>query len=527
MTNIDLAADLAGTWLRATPAIELIRIAQEGAGYTASIDRPAAMRFREPIRVITAMADSAPGDGLDRVEVADGRAVLVGGDGTRTPLLRVTPPRSEEFGKWCGWYEADGRSVLLAQFPEEYFGDPMYLIGDGDVVERAYPLSERRFARQDGLEIELQADGERGPLALRLGTLTLPRTDRYREQEVTFAAGDITLSGTLIVPAGPGPHPAAVVAHGAAGGQRDFCRLFAQAPLDAGVAVLIYDKQGHGRSAGAAEPTIFDQANALSAALDLLASTPGLDPGRLGLLGFSNGMWAVPIAAARRPNVAFVAGVGSPGVTMAESEVHRRTKVLRDAGVGAETLAAVAAAWRCLFGIAATAQASPQLTSHLEALLKQLSAAPDLHRYETPEFARTNPMLAPSPPSGPAADLVAMVSGEPHPELAYDPADDYRRLRCPVFLQYGSQDTSVPAATSAERIADALRESGGPGATIHVYPNLEHQLNVVPAAPAGIAAEEASYLFHDFRFGAGVMTDLTSWLRRTLASGSRQQGQQS
>jgi pimeloyl-ACP methyl ester carboxylesterase len=144
----------------------------------------------------------------------------------------------------------------------------------------------------------------------------------------------------LIMPTGDGAHPAVVVADGTAGGQRDFCRLSAQAPLDAGVAVLIYDKQGHGRSAGKADPAIFDQANALSAALDALASTPGIDSGRVGLLGFSNGMWAVRMAAARRPDVAFVAGVGSPGVTLAESEVHRRTKVLRDAGVGAETLAA-------------------------------------------------------------------------------------------------------------------------------------------------------------------------------------------
>lgn len=146
---------------------------------------------------------------------------------------------------------------------------------------------------------------------------------------------------------------------------------------EAGIAALIYDKQGHSRSGGQAEPTIFDQADAACGTLDLLAATQGLDPSRLGLLGFSNGMWAAPMAAARRPDsVSFLAGVGSPGVTMAESEVHRRTKVLRDAGVSERTLRTIAIAWRCIFRIAAAGQASLEVASDLKAALAQLSHAP-------------------------------------------------------------------------------------------------------------------------------------------------------
>ena len=35
--NIDLAADLAGTWIRAMPAVEVIRVARNGDGYTAAL----------------------------------------------------------------------------------------------------------------------------------------------------------------------------------------------------------------------------------------------------------------------------------------------------------------------------------------------------------------------------------------------------------------------------------------------------------------------------------------------------------
>jgi pimeloyl-ACP methyl ester carboxylesterase len=224
------------------------------------------------------------------------------------------------------------------------------------------------------------------------------------------------------------------------------------------------------------------------------------------------------MAAARRPGaVAFIAGVGSPGVTMAESEVHRRTRVLRDAGIGEPGRRAVAAAWRCIFELAAAGQATGALTAQLEATLAGLSSVPELGRYEPPAYAVNNPMLSPIPPSGPASELVAMLTGEPDPELGYDPVSDYRRLRCPVFLQYGSEDVSVPAAVSAERIGEALRAAGAPEPEIHVYPGLEHALTVVPDGVTGIAPEEAIYLFHRFRYGPGVRAELTGWLRGTTA----------
>ncbi len=515
-----MSTGLAGTWLRPGPPVELIRLDGSGTGYTATIDRPAQARFRQPIPVLTgAPAAGRPGAA---VELAAGGPVLMPGDGTRAALTRVLPPDAEAFAAWCGWYEGGGHALLLSQFPEAYFGDPMCLAGQGDTVMRAYPVSSGQLVREDGAVIELAGEPGQRRILLRTGgggTDVLPRSERYAEHEVSFAVGGVTLAGTLIEPAGPGPHPAAVVVHGAAGGQRDRYRLLAAPLLEAGVAALIYDKRGHGRSGGPPEPMIFDQADAACAALDLLARTPGIDPARIGLFGFSNGMWAVPMAAARRPgSVAFVVGVGSPGVTMAESEVHRRTRVLRDAGVGEPALAAVADAWRCIFQIAAEGQASEALAAQLAAGLADLSSVPGLDRYEPPDYARNNPMLSPVPPCGPVDELIAALTGEPDPELGYDPVTDYRRLRCPVFLQYGEQDVSVPAAISAERIADALRAAQAPEPEIHVYPGLEHELTLPPDPVTGIAPEEATYLFHDFRYGPGVRADLTAWLCSTAAT---------
>lgn len=449
-------------WIRTAPSVEIYRVA-DGGGYT--VDRPGLGRFRQPY------AESLP-DGV---------------------LPVITPSTLDSL---AGWYRVGERTVLLAQVPEAYWGEPLVMMLEGDTVRRAYAVGEHTFVREDGETLDVSA---------------LPRSPMVRESDVEFTAGGATLAGTLITPAGPGPYPAAVMVHGAAGGQRDFLRLFAGPVLAAGVAVLIYDKAGHGRSGGA-EPTIFDQADAADAALDLLGRTPGIDPERRGLIGFSNGMWAAPMAAGRRGDVAFMAGVGSPGVSMAECEVHRRTKVLRDAGVGEPTLQTVEEVWRRVFRMAAMGAASDADVDRLVELLAKLAAADDLDRYEVPDYVRQNPMLAPYPPAEiPAEAIAAMVTAEPSPELAYAPAVDYARLRCPVFLQWGTNDVSVPVGASIDAIRAAL-----PTVQTRVYDDVEHMLNLPPRELDGLGDEEAQYLFHDFRFAPGVRDELTAWLRTTV-----------
>ena len=408
----------------------------------------------------------------------------------------MSPALPPDLSARCGWYDAPGGLLLLSQVPEPYFGEPMILVSAGDRVGRLNPVDDTHVRREDGTILDLD---------------DLSRSARYHEAAVTFDAGGVQLAGTLITPATPGPHPAAVLVHGAAGGQRDFNRLFAEPFLDAGVGVLIYDKSGHGLSGGS-EPTIFDQAAAASAAVDLLAAHPRVDADRIGLAGISNGMWAVPMVAGRRPDVAFVAGIGSPGVSMAESEVHRRTKILRDSGVGEGTVAAVARAWRAAFAVAAAGAGATDeaMVAELAHALEEVAGAADLARYAPPAYVQQNPMLSPVPPMLPAAELVDMLAGEPDPELPHDPVDDYRNVTCPVLLQYGAEDTSVPVEPSVQRITAALSATGA--ATIRVYPHLEHLLNVVPDDVPQQELEAAMYSFRDFTFGPGVRRDLTEWL---------------
>lgn len=470
---------MTGTWTGTTQDGVVVARLREGE---LLVDRPAQRRFRE--------AEPAP---------AVGEVPVVGG-------VALTPvaPLPADLSERSGWYDGAGRTALLTQIPESYFGEPMILLAEGDRVVRAYPLDETRLLDEGGGAVELLDGG------LRIDGEVLARTTRYTESEVTFTAGGVDLAGTVILPPGEGPHPAAVLLHGAAGGQRDWCRIHATPILAAGVAVLIYDKAGHGRSGGA-EPTIFDQADAGEAAMEALAARPEIDASRVGLAGFSNGMWAVPIIAARR-GAAFMTGVGSPGVSMSESEVHRRVKVLRESGVGADTLAAAADAWRCIFSIVSDGP-TEDVSARLGRALDTLSAANDLDRYEIPDYVRENPMISPIPPMVPVADLVEMVASERDAQLTHDPAADYARIVCPILLQYGANDTSVPVKASRDAVLAAA-----PHADVRVHVGLEHLLNVLPSGVIGLSPEGLMYEYHEFRFGEGVWAELTGWLRAYVST---------
>ena len=398
------------------------------------------------------------------------------------------------FAQLSGWYRVGGRTILLTHVPERDFGEPMVLVRKGDRVFRAHLGDGDQLVVDDGSTLELEG---------------LQRSSDYTERPVAFQAQGLNLAGTLITPSTDRKHPSVVLVHGAAGGQRDFCRLIAQGFLETGFAALIYDKRGHGESEGPPDPTIFDQAAAASAAIDLLKGQPDLDPHRVGLAGFSNGMWAVPMVAARRSDVAFVAGIGSPGVTMAESEVHRRVKVLRDAGFSPAALDHVATAWRAIFAIASNGSTTPELTEELTLAQAALAADSQARTYEPAGYARENPMLSPLPPTSPTSDLLPMLSRAPDPELSYDPIPDYRAVKCPVLLQYGECDTSVPTKESSRRLSAALATNTR--TSIYVYPGLEHMLNVATKVD-GLSVEETMYQFRRFVFGEGVWADLKKWL---------------
>ena len=146
-----------------------------------------------------------------------------------------------------------------------------------------------------------------------------------KEQPVRFEASGVPFAGTLALPEGTGPHPAALLISGGNPMDRDcevegfrFFRLLAERLARAGVASLRYDDRGVGESGGGSfyDSVLDDHERDVLGALELLHSDPGIDASRIGLIGHSwGGAVAARVAANTPGQAAFIVTLGTPGET--------------------------------------------------------------------------------------------------------------------------------------------------------------------------------------------------------------------
>ncbi len=147
----------------------------------------------------------------------------------------------------------------------------------------------------------------------------------FTMENVKFNSVGVTLEGTIFKP--KHTYAAVVMVHGS--GQET--RMVEMASLLArnGITVLTYDKRGVGKSGGVYKgPEVgsnnIDSSNLNLLALDasaaantLLANLPA-NHGPLGLMGFSQAGWIIPLAAKKNHNVSFMILFSGPVVTTLE-----------------------------------------------------------------------------------------------------------------------------------------------------------------------------------------------------------------
>lgn len=280
----------------------------------------------------------------------------------------------------------------------------------------------------------------------------------YREEEVTFfnTAAKIKLSGTLTLPPGAGPFPAAVLISGSGPQDRNEEILdhrpfwvLADHLSRAGWAVLRYDDRGVGASEGDfASATSADFASDAASAWAFLRQHPAIVPQRIGLIGHSEGGLIAPMVAAQEPAVSFVvllAGPGVPGTTL----LQLQQKLIYTAnGLDPKILAisqalTTKAAALAQKGNLSSAQKTKKLTAWVKAQgQKSAFALKDTDQKLLLDAVR--------PFSSPWFGYF----------LNYDPAPALKKLTCPVLAINGSKDLQVDADQNLPAIAAALKQGG-------------------------------------------------------------------
>jgi len=119
-------------------------------------------------------------------------------------------------------------------------------------------------------------------------------------EDVSFTSADgIVLKGWLVKPSYPGTKsPAIIICHGVGANRSDFTELAASL-AHRGYFVLLFDFRAHGESGGRRTSLGYHEQKDVVAALDFLRTRHEIDPGRMGIYGFSLGGSTTVLAAAR------------------------------------------------------------------------------------------------------------------------------------------------------------------------------------------------------------------------------------
>jgi pimeloyl-ACP methyl ester carboxylesterase len=338
------------------------------------------------------------------------------------------------YARVAGWYRIGHVEEVLVSFASDgnlliyHFGEPPYANrlkrnADGTLV---WTRGEGKLDRivkvsSDGSEhraLQWREDG--GPWNRSEGI-----AGPYDVVERRFHSHGVPLSATVFVPSTSGPHPGVVFIHGSGASTRDnfWYVWIADRLARNGIAVLLPDKRGTGKSGGDWEIASFhDFAADAAAGVAALRQIESVAPGRIGVLGVSQGGHIAPMVPELVADLAFVVNLSGSAVPIEEQLRLELTNTLREEG------------WpRFLIPLARP-------------------VAVRVVKNRRPVWWEKNGKL--------------------------DPIPYWSRLAIPALIVYGAEDEqdNVPVRRSIERLRRADREDSRQQLEIIVYPDSGHAL---------------------------------------------------
>ncbi|MDW3651979.1 MAG: alpha/beta hydrolase [Bacteroidia bacterium] len=196
---------------------------------------------------------------------------------------------------------------------------------------------------------EIRGHWQQGPQRVELifgrkeqTTKARPQTPKqeqgYTSEELRFKSleDNIQMAGTLTLPEGEGPFPAAILLTVAGANDRDQSHSMGHKPFlvladhlsKSGIAVLRYDDRGVGESEGnLLESDFTDFTEDALAAFAYLAQRKEIDPTKIGYIGNSEGTVIASMAAIEEERVAFTIQLGAVGVPLRDLSKDRLNRM--------------------------------------------------------------------------------------------------------------------------------------------------------------------------------------------------------
>jgi len=223
-----------------------------------------------------------------------------------------------------------------------------------------------------------------------------------------------------------------------------------------GIAVLLYDKRGVGKSTGEwRRARLEDLAADAVAGVRLLRTRSGIDSSRVGVAGRSQGGQLAVISASRYPDVAFAIDIcGSLVPPWQQMNYEAAATMTRDRFSREDSVAAQAMLnekWR----VARTG-------------IGWDSLAVQIRRVRAEKAAWLGYVQLP--------DKLSDIRDSWDGQMGFEYGPVLARLSQPILALFGERDTSTPTTATVAALRSGLRESRNANGTIRVYTDADHAL---------------------------------------------------
>ena len=254
-----------------------------------------------------------------------------------------------------------------------------------------------------------------------------------------------------------------------------------------GIATLRYDDRGVGQSTGDANnATTFDNMLDALAGIEFLKKSKEF--GKIGVLGHSEG-GTIGYMLAARGKADFVVSLAGPTMRGDSVLLMQNRDILQKAGLDDENINKYVEALRRVFHYKISGS-KLRFASKPEAVLPMLTSDLNL-----PEPLRQNLVETLKQVDGKWMDYF----------ISYDPAEDLRKVKCPVMLVGGSTDTQVRAKENISTGKALLPKN--PKSLFKEYPNTNH---LFQPSTNGIPLEYGKI---ETTIQENVLNDIAKWIQ--------------
>lgn len=324
----------------------------------------------------------------------------------------------------------------------------------------------------------------------------------YTVEEVRFPGGapGVTLAGSLTLPEGKGPFPAAVLVSGSGPQNRDSV-VFGHKPFlvladhltRAGIAVLRYDDRGVGASTGEhAACTTRDLADDAAAAFTFLRNRHDIRPKATGIIGHSEGGMIAPMVAAERPEVRFMVSLAGPAVPGGQLLLAQSRAINLAGGQDPDTVAANLA--------------------KLEQVLDIVREDPDPASAKA-KFAAKLKAEGDDPESTDNRQLIGFLFNKWMMYfVTYDPAEALRKVACASLFLFGEKDLQVLPEQNRPALEAVLAASSNKATEVRTLTGMNHLFQTSKTgSPNEYAAIEET-------IAPAALEAISGWIVKTIAA---------